>query len=199
MFFCCYKITNLVNGKVYIGKTNRPRERWLEHQSRVMGYPISNAIQKYGIDNFSFEIIAIGESETEINKSETLFIKQHRSNINRYGKLFGYNLTDGGEGITGWKHSEVVRQQMSKSHVGLRPTEENLRKRSKSRTGILHTKETKMQIREHSAKAKLNLEIAELIREEYKVGDTSHTKLGLKYNVSSATIGFIINNKIWRK
>lgn len=199
MFFCCYKITNLVNGKVYIGKTNRPTRRWLEHQSRAKGYPLYSAIQKYGIGNFSFEIVAIGETEAEINKCEALYIKQYRSNINRYGKSFGYNLTDGGEGIAGWKHSDAIRQQISKSHIGLKPTEESLRKRSESRTGILHTEKTKIQIRDHSATAKLNFETAELIREEYKAGGTSHAKLAKKYNVSPATIGLIINNKIWRK
>jgi hypothetical protein len=49
-----------------------------------------------------------------------------------------------------------------------------------------------------SKTAKLNLEIAEQIRHEYKYGNTSHTKLAIKYNVSAANIGFIINNKIWR-
>ena len=198
MFFC-YKITNLVNGKVYIGKTNRPHERWIEHQNCVKKYPLYNAIRKYGRDNFSFEIIAISEIESEINKSEPLYIKQYRSNINRYGRSFGYNLTDGGEGISGWKHSTATLQRMSEVHKGVHPTEEDLMKRSKSRTGILHTEETKKFILDNSKTAKLNMEIAEQIRDEYKMGGTTHTKLAAKYNVSQANIGFIISNKIWRK
>lgn len=114
MFFC-YKITNLLNGKVYIGKTNRPHERWIEHRNSNKNYPLSNAIKKYGAPNFSFEIIAISEIESAINKAESLYIEQYRSNINK------------------------------------------------------------------------------------KAGGTSHTKLAIKYNVSQANIGFIINNKIWRK
>lgn len=198
MFFC-YKITNLINRKVYIGKTNRPHARWIEHRTRVKNYPLSNAIKKYGISNFSFKIIAISESESAINKAESLYIKLHRSNINIYGKSFGYNLTDGGEGISGWKHSPATLQRMSEVHKGIHPTKENLMKRSVSRTGIFHTEEVKKFIRDNSKTAKLNMEIAEQIRDEYKVGGTSHAKLAAKYDVSPSNIGFIINNKIWRK
>ena len=57
-----YKITNKVNGKVYIGQSRDIKRRWYEHR-KVKGdydrhsYPLYSAIEKYGIDNFEFEII----------------------------------------------------------------------------------------------------------------------------------------------
>ncbi len=204
--FYCYKITNLINNKVYIGKTNNIKVRWLAHKSRSFNindsrynYPISNAFRKYGVDNFKIETLASCDTEDEINNHEINFIAYYRSNINVYGKLFGYNLTDGGEGAIGWKPTDETRRKMSESHKGLRTTKESLMRRSKSRTGIYHTEETKILLRDNSKTAKLNLEIAELIRNEYKNGGTSHSKLAIKYNVSPSNIGNIINNKIWRK
>lgn len=216
MFFCCYKIANLVNGKVYIGKTNRPRERWLEHQSRVKGYHLSNAIQKYGVANFTFEIIAISELESEINKCEVFYIRQNRSNINRYGKSFGYNLTDGGEGVSGAKHTMETRAKMSASHMGYHPSEESLKKRSKSRTGILHTVKVREKIRrsrigkkhsdetiskmrgENYTQSKLNWELVRRIREEYSNGTTTQMQLSAKYSISFSAIQKLLANKSWR-
>lgn len=204
--FYCYKITNLLNNKIYIGKTRKPKSRWLAHQSRSFKknndryyFPLSNAIRKYGVHNFSFEIIAERKTEQEINECEINYISQFKSNINCYGNLYGYNLTDGGEGTTGHKVTDEVRKKMSESHKGLHPSKESLIRRSKSRTGILHTEETKIYLRDNSKTSKINLDIAELIRKEYDAGGTSHTKLAIKYNVSPANIGFIVNNKIWRK
>jgi group I intron endonuclease len=55
-----YKITNLINNKIYIGKTIRTVElRWQEHirDSKTGKTPLYLAMQKYGINNFKIEII----------------------------------------------------------------------------------------------------------------------------------------------
>ena len=63
--FSVYKITNLINNKVYIGSSNNPERRWREHKSNsqnknsiTYNYPLYCAFRKYGIENFYFEIIA---------------------------------------------------------------------------------------------------------------------------------------------
>lgn len=99
-----YKITNLINGKVYIGQSKNPEKRFLEHIYGKNNYKsiIHMAINKYGIDNFSFEII---EHMTEnYNEREKYWISYYKSN----DKIFGYNITDGGENppiITGESNS----------------------------------------------------------------------------------------------
>ena len=56
-----YKITNVLNGKMYIGKTSSTiEERWKEHRHdatrKSKEYrPLYSAIQKYGADNFIIE------------------------------------------------------------------------------------------------------------------------------------------------
>ena len=54
-----YKIINNVNGKLYIGLTIDPDRRWRDYLSEIDDHtrPISQAMKKYGIDNFNMEII----------------------------------------------------------------------------------------------------------------------------------------------
>lgn len=209
--FYVYIITNIKNNKVYIGRTKNPKNRWSSHVSKAFSsqsdrhnYPLYSAIRKYGVESFKFEIINVCENYDEANVLETQYIKKYRSNINVYGNLFGYNLTAGGEGSSGFNHSKETKSKMSLSHIGLKPTQENLDKRSKSRTGVLHTQETKDKLSilfsgENSARAKINWEIVELIRSDHINIKITYKQLSLKYNVSISNIGAIIRNEIWRK
>jgi len=73
-----YKITNLIDAKVYIGQTNNPQKRWKEHQRLGSMTYINNknkhsrlylAMRKYGVENFTFEVIeAIGRDSKKIKK-----------------------------------------------------------------------------------------------------------------------------------
>jgi len=62
--FTVYKITNLINNKVYIGSSIDVARRWREHKTvannpnhKHYNYPLYQAFRKYGLDNFYFEII----------------------------------------------------------------------------------------------------------------------------------------------
>ena len=88
-----YKITNRVNGKLYIGVTKNPKHRKLCHFN---GYDpdrlISKAVEKHGVNNFSFEIICAGTKEY-IYDLESKAIILYNS---KAGKGHGYNICDGG-------------------------------------------------------------------------------------------------------
>ena len=84
-----YKITNNINGKVYIGQSKNPQNRFKQHINDKKDSAIHNAIKKYGEDNFSFEIIE-GPIEN-YNEREKYWIKLYNS----YEE--GYNMTPGGE------------------------------------------------------------------------------------------------------
>lgn len=208
--FYCYKITNLSNGKVYIGKTKNVKSRWAAHKSRALNvkdsrfnYPLSNAIRKYGVDNFVFEVIQSCETELEINFYEEYFISLFKSNINIYGKSFGYNLTNGGEKNAGGKLTEETRLKMSKSHQGLLHSEDSKNKIGKAHIGMRHSKEVKVILSnafsgEKSCTAKLTWEIVIKIREEYKNTNITQKQLSEKYGVSVSNINSIVCNKSWR-
>lgn len=90
-----YKITNLVNNKVYIGKTERTIEaRWNEHKRHIaelQRLPLYRALKKYGIDNFSIEEVEECNNLL-LDEREIFWIKHYNAYKN------GYNCTEGGEG-----------------------------------------------------------------------------------------------------
>lgn len=92
-----YKITNKINGKVYIGCSKDIEHRWIAHKSESVlehnkqyNYSIHKAFRKYGLDNFSFEIIE-ELPESEIFNKEKEWISFYDSYNN------GYNETSGGD------------------------------------------------------------------------------------------------------
>jgi group I intron endonuclease len=88
-----YLITNTINKKQYVGQTKRPdvEERWRQHRSnRTIGMYIHNAYQKYGIENFKFQIICICFDE-DCDKYEEEYIKKFNTLSPN-----GYNLKGGG-------------------------------------------------------------------------------------------------------
>lgn len=113
--FIVYKLTNLVNGKVYIGVTKCGlRKRWNEHvyagNRQTKKTIISMAISKYGKSNFTIELIKKCESEKEMYKTEIELIAYYKSNNNK----FGYNNSIGGEKSSkGYKHSQETKRRLS--------------------------------------------------------------------------------------
>lgn len=92
-----YKITNDINGKVYIGKTAHSiKRRWQEHcrSRKRRNYeqrPLYSAMNKYGIEHFHIEQLEECSIE-ELNDRETYWIKECDAYHN------GYNATIGGDG-----------------------------------------------------------------------------------------------------
>jgi len=119
--FYIYKVINLINGKIYIGKAENVEERWQKHLSSARtnrGFVFHKAINKYGKDNWDISIIEKCESEKIALEREIFWIAKYKTNICKYGSEFGYNLTDGGEGISGNVRSPESRQKMSESSKG---------------------------------------------------------------------------------
>lgn len=94
-----YKITNQVNGKIYIGVTIRSlKERWNEHQSRAKertGH-LYVAMRYYGIENFTIESIdESAKTQEQLFQLEQKYIKEYNS----MNPAIGYNMTIGGDGV----------------------------------------------------------------------------------------------------
>lgn len=103
-----YKITNKINGKMYIGQSIDIKTRWKHHlYTKSRDTQLTKAIQKYGKDNFIFEIICeIPESVLDLY--EISYIKYYETYKN------GYNMTEGGNSPTnrGCKWSNIQREKM---------------------------------------------------------------------------------------
>ena len=136
-FVSVYCIDNLINGKQYIGTAVDHHRRWGEHKSGHGSKILKAAFHKYGVENFNFEVIEI-LPEDEAKEFEILMIRVFKTQAPR-----GYNITAGGEGVTGWVPSKETRQKMSEAKMG---------KRS-GMYGKKHSKETKEKL-SHAAKVR---------------------------------------------
>ena len=91
-----YKITNLINNKIYIGLTTCSlKERWDNHRHCVKSDPrhLYCSMRKYGIENFKIEQIDETNDLQKLAELEDMYIKQYDSR----NPEIGYNLSAGGQ------------------------------------------------------------------------------------------------------
>ena len=97
-----YSITNLLDNKQYIGITVNLERRWKRHKKEIRSNNyLHRSLQLHGIDNFKFEHIANAFSWDDAKELEKFLIKEHNTLAPE-----GYNLTIGGDGVLGYKHTE---------------------------------------------------------------------------------------------
>lgn len=148
MYGLIYKVTNLINNKIYIGQTTRSfNRRKIEHINQAL-HPetykrkpcryFHAALVKYGLENFKWEILFECKTKEELNNKEIYLIKE----FNSYGKN-GYNLSIGGDSNAGYKHSIETRERMKKH----KHTKESKEKLSKSHSGKKLSQITKDKLR----------------------------------------------------
>ena len=114
-----YMAMNTINGKCYIGKTIQPLgfRRSDHHKLARNGSPTAfhAAIRKYGKKAFYWDILFESELEQLLSIVEVTLIYENGTRCPG-----GYNLTSGGDGISGLVHSQATRDKMSHSHTGRR-------------------------------------------------------------------------------
>lgn len=169
---CIYKITNMINGKIYIGQSVDFKQRWRQHKKESLkelpSMIINQAMKKHGIDNFIFEVISsIIPIKNEIeyckiaDELEEQFIKEYQSHISLRK---GYNVSRGG--MTSPKSEEWKQYMSNKIHqlhidglydntlsgyqLGHQHSEETLLNMSKSLKG----RESPMKNKSHTEEAK---------------------------------------------
>jgi group I intron endonuclease len=111
-----YVIKNTANNKMYVGiTTQEPPLRWRNHINDAKRGDggckyLHRAIRKYGEDSFDFSVIDIASSQDDLHKKEKWYIFFLGTK-----KPHGYNLTDGGQGTSGYEWSDESRKKMSDS------------------------------------------------------------------------------------
>lgn len=109
-----YKITNVINGKIYIGQTIRIGVQFDNYW--CSGKIIEQSIKKYGKDNFTKEILMECDCQEDANEAEKFYINEFGST----DVLIGYNISIGGHTIMsgdknpmyGKKHSFISKEKM---------------------------------------------------------------------------------------
>src|ERR1700722_9954086 len=112
-----YHVENAVNGDTYMGITKNPKTRWTTHKTVSRGGPekyprvysyVHRSINKYGIDNFTFNVISHFGTRSEAKEAEIFWIAE----LKTYD-IKVYNLTEGGDGISGYEYTEEELAAMS--------------------------------------------------------------------------------------
>ena len=165
MFYTIYKITNKIDGTIYIGK----------HQTKNIndgymgsGKYLKRAIEKYGIDNFKKEIIFQFDNEADMNDKEAELVNEDFVNDEK-----NYNLCPGGKGGFGYINSNGLgvsdKQKIAASkltlkisHLGGSASQKTLKEKklgiysedfnNDGFKGKNHTEETKRKISEANSK-----------------------------------------------
>ena len=131
------------NGKRYYGITmQEPEKRWANGKGYKNNQYFTNAINKYGWDNIKHEILFDDLTESEAKELEQYFIQWYDS----ANRKCGYNITLGGEGASGYHHTEEAKQKIGEAQKGKTHTEETRQKLSVINKGKIHTEETKQKI-----------------------------------------------------
>lgn len=104
-----YKIRNLVNGKFYIGSSVKVLSRWYLHKYRLKkgdhdNLYLQGSFNKYGSENFIFEIVEYVHDINSLISREQYFIDT---------LVPEYNLCKHAGNVLGRKHSEDTKQKMS--------------------------------------------------------------------------------------
>lgn len=153
-----YKITCLVNNKVYIGQTIKTiKDRWNRHiwnctlEKEKMA--ITKAIKKYGVINFKIEEIDRASNIEELNHKEQYYISFYDSISPK-----GYNIDSGGKNKT---MSEETKKKISISNTGKKASSETIKKLSESHRGHKMSEETKKKLSEINKLKKIDKKVRE--------------------------------------
>jgi group I intron endonuclease len=184
-----YVIVNNINGKYYYGKTFNVQKRWKHHIKNAafkINRRLYDAMNCYGYNNFSYHIITeiLEPKETitkKLNDLETYFIKISDSQ----NPLFGYNMTDGGDGgdtLTNNPNRKNIIEKRRISNTGKKRTPEFCIKISKIAKNV--SPEIRKRGGINSAKSKKNRIIEYGYTEKELIAQKKNTQTLINYNKS---------------
>lgn len=187
-----YKITNIINGCVYIGKTMRKfLQRYWEHNRSLIenchfNIHLQNAWNKYGEDAFEFSIVETVDNDDrdKINELEMCYIKIARSNGDCY------NISDGGDGLCGFHLTEEAKRRIGEKNrihmLGKKHSEETKQKMSEMRKGRYINKSSYKLSDEQAFEIKRRL-----------INGNKPSKVANDLNIDYRYVNNIISNNTW--
>ena len=143
-----YKITNKINGKVYIGQTIRPVQyRFHRHINDAMRNIIdthfARAIRKYGSDQWLLEVIDNAETREELNQKEQYWIQYYNSVEEGYNETDAINKCGGNTYRSKTEEEmEVIKEKIRQTKIGNKNPMAKKIKRINIQTGEIDIFET---------------------------------------------------------
>lgn len=166
-----YKITNIVNNKIYIGQTTKSiRRRWSQHKncSKKLVSPLYRAMTKYGFESFIIEQVDTAETRKTLNEKEEYYINIFNSRCpNGYNIACPLNQKNVYEDTRTKEKLSKIMSEKAKKRWKTMPEEERL-KYVKRRLGKHLSDEVKKRISEANKGRKLTKEQKKNISEGHK-------------------------------
>ena len=200
-----YKITNLKNGKFYIGSSKDIERRWSEHKRKLnikkhQNVILQRAWDKYEEKDFKFEIIQVVTDPEHLLSYEQVYLDYYKS----YEKDRGYNICKVAGSPYGLRRSEETKQKMREAkknisqetkqklrevNIGRKHSDETKQKRNEALTGKKRSEQTIQKMREVNIGRKHTDETKQKIREAAKnISEETRQKMReAKYNISEET------------
>lgn len=144
-----YKLISPSN-KIYVGKSVNIRRRLHDHRNAKSGSYLKRAIDKYGWDSFTIEIVEIFENFNKLIDNASL-LEREAFYINLYDstdKNKGYNLCKHSTDRTGFKCSDEARKNMSLARKGIPLSEKHKESLRQAHLGKTLSKETREKMSE---------------------------------------------------
>lgn len=173
------------SNKYYVGITSRrPEERWRSGKGYKHNSHFTNAINKYGWDNFQHEIVASNLMENEAKNFEKLLI----SKLNSNNPNFGYNISAGGDGTVGVSHYGESNPFYGRHHSD--ETRKLLSDQRKGRTGEKcyfygkhHSEETKLLLSTIKGRPVCQFDLDLNLVKEYRSAKFAATETGIYHSM----------------
>jgi len=201
--YSVYKIKNTITNQYYIGVDSYYPKRVKQHQSRLRNNKhrnkhLQSSYNKYGIDNFNFDLLENCNNREDMLNKEIKYIKYFKS------LKEGFNHTIGGEGSYEYKHSKESLFKMSSwKRIMTKEWRDNI---SKSTKGIKKKKGIKRSNHPNYSRwlggekhpvSKLTFKEVCEIRLKY-LNKEKQTNLALEYSMSHIMINSIVTHHNWK-
>ena len=183
-----YKITNLINNKIYIGSAFNLSNRISVHKYTLKNKKHKNkhlqaAYDKYGEENFLFEAIEVVEDVSILLDREQYYLDL----LNPTDRNIGYNIAKKAGNTAGITPSLETRKKQSIS----------AKKRPKRILSDQHKRNLSERFKgDKSPSSKLNWELVKSLRQMYNDG-MDQFELAKKFCIAQTTVSEIIRNIIW--
>jgi group I intron endonuclease len=171
-----YKFTHVATGKSYIGQTIQdPLHRKSEHISHAKHsskeYHFHNALRKYGVENFTFEVIDTATSLDELNLLEIKYVELYDSINNGYNiRAPGGNKKHNPESIERMREAQRLRHEKRRLENG---GVETINKKSGYKFSKPHPKKGKPSTKwSDEAKAAHKIRMQEIANRKKSKGNT---------------------------
>ncbi len=199
-----YKIVNIINNKIYIGSTVNYNTRkydhiWSLNNGKHRNKILQRSWNKYGKDNFIFEVV-----ETVDNLDELLIREQHYIDLFKsYKRENGYNINSIAGSNLGFKMPDEAKEKLRIINTGKKHSNETRKKISEVQKGkkrkFISKLITSQKCRgENNPSSKLNWKAVLEIRDK-KSKNVSARELSKEYNVCLTTIYNIVSGNFWKE